>query len=228
MSLRLNSNKMNEKIWAVIPAMDEGEKIGPVIRQTKKYVNNVLVVDDGSTDNTSEAAKKSGALVLRHMINLGKGAAVKTGCDFILKKGAEKIILLDSDGQHDPKEIPNFLDALENADIVFGYRKFDENMPLVFKIGNNFINFVAKVLYGIRLKDTQSGYRAFTNYAYRKIRWTANDYSMESEMIANMAKKKLRYKQIPIKTIYSEKYKGTTVMDGVKIVLNMLMWRMKG
>ncbi len=219
---------MTENIWAVIPAMNESEKIGPVIKHTKKYVNNVLVVDDGSTDNTSEVAKKAGALVLRHIINLGKGSAVKTGCDFIVGKGAEKIILIDSDGQHDPKEIPAFLEALEDSDIVFGYRKFDRNMPLVFKIGNNFINFVTKILYGITLKDTQCGYRAFTNYAYRKIRWSSNDYSMESEMIARMGKKKMRYKQIPIQTIYSEKYKGTTMFDGIKIVLNMIMWRMKG
>ena len=166
-------------------------------------------------------------LVLRHIINLGKGASVKTGCDFALRKGAEQLILIDSDGQHNPKDIPRFLESLKEADIVFGYRKFDKNMPFVLKFGNWFINFTTRLLYEIDLRDTQCGYRAFTSEAYKKIRWKANDYSMESEMIANAGKRHLKYKEIPIQTIYTDKYKGTTFLDGIKIVFNMFLWRLR-
>ena len=82
-------------------------------------------------------------------------------------------------------------------------------------------------MYGLDLRDTQSGYRAFTAEAYQKMRWQALDYSMESEMICNAGREKLRYKEIPISTIYADKYKGTTVVDGVKIVIKMMLWRLR-
>jgi glycosyltransferase involved in cell wall biosynthesis len=213
------------KAWVVIPACNEEKHIGAVIKQVKKYSNNIIVVDDGSKDKTSNIAARAGVISLRHIVNLGKGAAIKTGCYFAIKKGAETLILLDSDGQHEPKEIPNFLKALKNVDVVFGYRKRNKHMPLILKLGNLVINKTTKLLYGLDLRDTQCGYRAFTKKAYKKIKWKSSDYSMESEMIANVGKHKLKYKEIPIQTIYSDKYKGTTVLDGIKIVLNMIWWR---
>jgi dolichol-phosphate mannosyltransferase len=211
--------------WAIIPAYNEAKRIAPVIDKIKKHCSNVLVVDDGSSDNTSDIAKSKNVHVLRHVINLGKGAALKTGCDYAVKNNAQKIVLIDADGQHDPAEIPRFLKELESKDIVFSQRGLNRNMPLVMRFGNRFINFILYVLYGIKLTDTQSGYRAFTARAYSKIRWTANDYSVESEMIIRAAKAKLRYSAIPIQTIYLDKYKGTTVIDGIKIVSKMLLWR---
>lgn len=218
---------INKDVWVVIPAYNESKKISDVIQKTKKYCSNIIVVDDGSKDKTFEIAKKTNVIVLKHIINLGKGAAVKTGCDFALKKGAKKLVLIDSDGQHDPSEIHKFLKALEKVDIVFGYRKFNKKMPFILKFGNNYINFVTKLLYGVNLRDTQCGYRALRANAYKKARWKSNDYSMESEMIANIGKRHLKYKEIPIKTIYSDKYKGTTIFDGIKIVFNMFLWRLK-
>ena len=217
----------NDNIWVIIPAHNESKRINSVIIDVKKYISNIILVDDGSNDNTYNIAKKHNIFVLKHIINLGKGAALKTGCDFALKNNAEKMIALDADGQHDPNEIPYFLEELKRYDVVFGYRTFNKDMPFVFKFGNNFINSIIKILYGIKLKDTQCGYRAFTSNAYKKIRWNANDYSMESEMIANMGKRHLKYKELPIKTIYADKYKGTTIFDGIKIVLNMFLWRLK-
>ena len=99
-------------------------------------------------------------------------------------------------------------------------------MPLVLRFGNWFISNVVRILYGIDLSDTQCGFRAFSGEAYKKIRWNASDYSMESEMISKAGKQKLKYVQIPIQTIYSDKYKGTTIVDGVKIVLNMIWWKL--
>ena len=213
------------KIYVVIPAHNESKHIAAVIKKTKKYCKNIIVVDDGSKDDTGKIAKSMKVLVLRHIVNMGKGATLKTGCDYALKKKADVIIVMDADLQHDPNEIPNFLKALKNNDIVFSYRKLYKKMPLIFKIGNNFINIATKILYGIKLKDTQCGFRAFTAETYKKIRWNALDYSMESEMITRVGKNHLKYSEIPIETIYTDKYKGTTVFDGIKIVANMILWR---
>jgi len=218
------SNKKN--IWVVIPAYNESKNISNVLKKAKRYAQNIVVVDDSSKDNTYNLAKKEGVIVLSHIVNLGKGAALKTGCDFAIKKGAKILVAMDADAQHDPNEIPNFLNALKGNDVVLGYRRFHKKMPLIFRFGNLFISKTTKFLYGLNLRDTQCGYRSFTSDAYTKMRWDALDYSMESEMIANIGKYKFRYTEIPVPTIYSEKHKGTTFLDGIKIVINMIFWRL--
>ena len=213
-------------IWAVIPACNEENNITNIIKKTKEYVDEVIVIDDGSKDKTKEFAEKADAIVLRHLVNLGKGAALKTGCDFAIKKGAKFVIALDADAQHNPDDIPRFIEKLRKYDMVFGYRKTSRKMPLVLHFGNWFISTIVNILYGIKLNDTQCGFRAFSKEAYGKIRWSAADYSMESEMISRAGKQRLKYVQIPIKTVYSDRYKGTTIIDGIKIVLNMFWWKL--
>ena len=217
---------MKNKIFAVIPAHNEQKHIGMVIKEIKKYIYNVVVIDDGSKDKTFKIAKKSKAIVLRHLVNLGKGAALKTGCDYALRNKADIIIAIDADAQHDPKEIPRFLEKIKNYDIVLTYRKVNKNMPAILRFGNWFINKTISFLYGIKIKDSQCGYRAFTAEAYKRLRWKASDYSMESEMLAKVGRYKLSYCEIPIETIYSDKYKGTTIIDGIKIVFNLLLWKL--
>ena len=215
-----------EKVFAVIAAYNEERHIKKVVVDAKKYVDEVVVVDDGSRDNTKELAKYAGAIVLRHDVNLGKGAALKTGCEFALENGADVIVTIDADTQHDPSDIPRFLSALKGCDVVLSYRKYGKAMPFILKFGNQFINKTIKFLYGLEIKDSQCGYRAFTIKAYKKLRWKANDYSIESEMIAKIGKCKLSYKELPIETVYADKYKGTTVLDGIKIVFNLLLWKL--
>jgi glycosyltransferase involved in cell wall biosynthesis len=216
---------MKNDVFVIIPAHNEQKHISSVIKRVKRRAKNIIVVDDGSRDKTYNLAKREGSIVLRHIVNLGKGAALKTGCEYALKKGAKKLIFIDADGQHKPEDIPRFLDSLRNADIVFGSRSLNKKMPFLLKLGNQFINQVNNILFGVKLRDTQSGYRALTAQAYRKIRWKSTNYSVESEIVANTGKKRLKYKEITIKTIYSDKYKGTTIIDGVKIVLNMIWWK---
>lgn len=220
-------NMKNADFWTIVPACNEENRISEVLEKIKRYCDNIVVVDDGSKDNTFNVAKEKKVFVLKHIVNLGKGAALKTGCDFALRKNAKKIIVIDADGQHDPDEIPNFLKALENKDVVFGYRTMKKSMPFVFKIGNGFISKVAEMLFGIGINDSQCGYRAFTDEAYKKIRWKSTGYYVESEMIVNAGKNHLKYGEVPIKTIYADRYKGTTILDGIKIVLNMALWRLK-
>tara|TARA_Y100000310_G_scaffold341459_1_gene440638 strand:+ start:138 stop:788 length:651 start_codon:yes stop_codon:yes gene_type:complete len=213
-------------LFVIIPAYNEASTISKVIDDVKRYTNNIIVVDDGSSDNTSKAAKD--VTILKHLTNMGKGAAMKTGIEYAIKKAATHIIFIDADGQHEAGEIPNFIEALKATDIVLGYRKLNKNMPKVLKLGNWIINKSIKILYNLELKDTQCGYRAFNTNIYNKIKWRALNYSVESEIIANIGKNHLRYKEIPIKTIYSSKYKGTTIIDGLKIVLNMILWKIIG
>ncbi|MEK6869625.1 MAG: glycosyltransferase family 2 protein [Nanoarchaeota archaeon] len=217
---------MKGRVFAVIPAYNEEKHIFKIVKKTKKYVDKVVVVDDGSRDKTREMAGKGKAIVLRHLVNLGKGAALKTGCDYAVKNSAGFIIAIDADAQHNPESIPRFLEMLKDRDIVLGYRKLNRKMPFILKFGNWFINKTIRFLYGVKIRDSQCGYRAFTAKAYKKLRWKASDYSMESEMIAKMGKYKLSYAEIPIATIYSDRYKGTTVLDGIKIVFNLLIWKL--
>jgi glycosyltransferase involved in cell wall biosynthesis len=218
------------KAFVIIPAHNEETTIGEVIKKTKKYVpsNRIVVVDDGSNDKTAEKAEKNNVAVLRHVVNLGKGAALKTGCEYAISKGADVLIAMDADGQHKPQDIPRLLRALKDKDIVFTYRAFNSHeMPLILRFGNWFIQLVSNMLFEIKIEDTQCGFRAFTKEAYKKIKWSVSDYSVESEIIAKTGKNHLKFVQVPIETTYTDKYKGTTVIDGIRIVLNMLWWKVK-
>jgi glycosyltransferase involved in cell wall biosynthesis len=220
-------NKIMDDVWVIIPACNEEKRLPDVLQRLQSITRNYIVVDDGSTDKTKEIAEKNGAIVLKHIINMGKGAALKTGCDYAYSRGAKIILVMDADGQHKPEDIPRMVNTLvqNKLDIVFGGRKPNKNMPGVFKLGNSGLSWLTNILYNVKIKDTQSGFRGFTSKSYKKIRWTSNDYAMESEMIANVGKKHLKYKEIPIQTIYLDKYKGTTIFNGLKIGFETLFWR---
>jgi len=217
------------KTIVIIPAFNEEKTINTVVKNAKKFVDKVIVVDDGSTDRTGDEAKNSGALVIRHIINMGLGFSLRTGCEKALKKGADIIVTIDADGQHDPKEIPKLVEELKKnkLDIVIGYRTPDKNMPFTKKLGNWLIYNSSKLFFGVDIKDTQSGFRVFTKKAYYKIKWDSARYAVASEIVMHIGKNKLKYKEVPIKTIYEDKFKGTTIIDGVKIFLHMVWWWIK-
>jgi len=218
----------NQKVFIIIPGLNEENHIGSVVSKIKKLgFENVVFVDDGSCDKSSDVAKKEGAKVLKHVVNLGKGSAAKTGCEFAINNGATILVLMDADGQHNPDDLKKMLDALKDNDIVFGFRHLNKNMPFMMRLGNWGINKSSQIINGISLNDTQSGFRCMTSDAYKKIKWYSNDYSMESEMISKVARYKLKFKQIPIETIYHDEYKGTTVIDGIKIFINMLKFKIR-
>lgn len=224
------SGKREEKIIAVIPAFNEEKTIREVVRETKKHVDEVIVVDDASSDNTGKEAEKEGARVLRHVVNLGLGGTLKTGCEAALLLNANIIITLDADGQHDPSEIPKLVNKLTNTnlDIVFGERAFSKKMPFMKKLGNKFFNKFSKRLFNIRIKDTQTGFRAFTSEAYKKIKWSSRDYGVASEILINAEKYKINYAGKKVKTIYNDNYKGTTPIDGLKIANKMINLKING
>jgi glycosyltransferase involved in cell wall biosynthesis len=214
-------------IVAVVPAFNEEKRIVDVLKTLKQYVDRIIVVDDGSSDRTSEVSKKY-ALVVRHIINVGKGGALRSGAKKAIQLKAKRIVFIDSDGQHDPSEIKKFIEKLDKGyDLVQGVRSTKE-MPFMKKIGNSMINSLFSMIFGLKVSDTQSGYKAFKTGIYPKIEWKSNDYFVETEILANAGKNGLRYAEVPIKTIYREKYKGITVMDGLKIGAKTIMMRLLG
>ena len=215
------------KTIAIIPCYNEEKTRAEVIKKAKKHVDKIIVVNDGSIDNTEKQAKKAD-LVLTHIVNMGKGLALKTGIEAAIKLKANIIITLDGDMQHDPNDIPRMLKEIKKGkDIVIGCRKLDENMPFTLKFGNFFLYQSFKNLFKVDIHDTQSGYRAFKAEIYPKLKWTSSGYAVETEMLIGLNKNNLKYQEIPIKTVYNDKYKGTSVIDGIKIFLSMLLWKVK-
>lgn len=215
------------KTILILPAYNEGERIVPVIRESLKYVDEVLVVDDGSRDNTSRAAKDAHARVLRHKVNLGKAAALKTGCDAAELLGADVMILMDSDGQHRPQDLPRVLAPIlkDEADIVVCSRSGGAKMPLIRYAGNRALEFAARMLFHVNIKDIQSGFRAFRVSVYPKLRWKSKNYHADAEMTIRIGRFGLRYQEVFIDTIYHDSYKGMTAADGLKLLGNIIIWR---
>jgi glycosyltransferase involved in cell wall biosynthesis len=217
------------KVSIVIPCYNEENMIAETISKIDSLVldKQIIVVDDGSEDRTFDIVKNNfqNVILLRHRINLGKGAALKTGCEAAIKLGADIIVLLDGDGQHQPEVIPQMVDKLqkENLDIIFASRKFNtQKMPHSSLLGNIFFTNLIKFFSRIKVDDVLNGFRAFKVSVYPKLIWEASDYSVETEVIMNTAKNKLKYGQFPIDTIYYDAYKGTTPFTGVKILFNLL------
>lgn len=220
------------RIIVVLPAYNESTRIGAILAQLHDAPYQIVVADDGSKDANlkTQLAGVPKVTVVRHRINLGKGAALRTGCDAALRLGADIIVVMDADGQHQPADIPRFVAPLSegSADIVYGARQIGKEMPLASFLGNKFFTVAINLLFHVFINDTQGGFRAFTADAYRKMRWDADDYSVETEMIVRAAKQNLRYREASIATIYHDKYKGTTPLDGIPILLQILKWKIYG
>jgi glycosyltransferase involved in cell wall biosynthesis len=220
------------KTVIVIPAYNEETRITKVIEKAKKY-GDVIVIDDGSSDDTKTMAEKAGACVYRHIINRGVGAALGTGFRVALDMKPDVIITMDADGQHKPEDIERIIEPIRNnkTDVVVGSRFLPDSsnphtMPIRKKVGNFFLNKITYFLYGLKCTDTQSGFRAFSCEALKKIRITTDRYAYASEMIEEIKRNNLKLKEVPIEAIYlNETKKGTTVWDGVKIFIDLVLKR---
>lgn len=213
--------------FIVIPAFNEGKRIERVLEDIKKINLPIIVVDDGSIDSTSEKARKYQVMVLRHKVNLGKGAAIRTGCEAAIAMGADAIIMMDSDGQHSVEQLPKFVEKIQSGqfDIVFGSRNMNLGVPLVRFIGNKLASVLIALLFKTYVSDLICGYRALTKKAYIQMVLQSSDYGIETEMVVKAARLKLKYCEIPIKAIYYDKFKGVTILDAFGILLNVIKWR---
>ena len=189
---------MSERIVAIIPALNAEPK---VIEETAREIEPVLVIDDGSTDRTSEVARAGGAIVLRHDVNRGKGAALKTGFAWALEKGYDGVITLDADGQHLPGEIPKFLREREasGADLIVGGRAhlFQHMLPRR-RNANRFSAWCISKCAGVRVPDSQSGFRYYSARLIRGVELRADGFDMESEVIVRAGRRGFRIVTIPI------------------------------
>jgi glycosyltransferase involved in cell wall biosynthesis len=220
------------QLCIVIPARNEGSRLGRVVRSLPRRLEGCgppipLVVDDGSDDDTALVVQNR-ALVVRHPEGRGKGAALKTGCDLAFEHGCDLFVMMDGDGQHDPADLPALVRplVLDQADLALGFRQFSGQMPLDARFANAGLTSAFSLLFGRRFRDTQCGLRAFTARAYERLRWTSNGYSVETEMLIRAARSCLRVAEIPIRTLYQERRKGTTATDGARILARMLGWRL--
>lgn len=220
-------------IYVIVPAYNEKKVIKEIVSNLLNKFSNIIVIDDGSTDGTSNEIKDLDIKILRHEINLGVGAAVQTGFKFVsMISSAHAVITFDADGQHLVKDAESMAKEVMicDADIIFGTRfpKFARNIPLIKRI---VLKTIAKITYfvtGVSLSDAHNGLKAFKVSALRNLELNFSAYSYESELITQVSKKKLKYKEMPtdIKyTDYSIK-KGQKLSNGLIIIEDLLkLWK---
>ncbi|MFT4311122.1 MAG: glycosyltransferase family 2 protein [Candidatus Woesearchaeota archaeon] len=210
------------KAYILIPAYNEEKSIGRVIEDLKKEgYKDVLVVDDGSKDDTSKIAKSKGAVVLRHLINRGQGAALQTGMSY-LKDKADVVVHFDADGQHDARQIKRFLAKIKKFDVVLGSRFLDDTTKLPFSKRVMFKGalFVSFFMSGLWLSDTHNGFRALNKKALNKIYLKQDDMAHATEILEQIKINKLKYAEVPVTITYSNysMNKGQSVFNSVKIL----------
>jgi glycosyltransferase involved in cell wall biosynthesis len=214
------------KLIAIIPAFNEEISIGTMVLKTKKYADHVIVVDDGSIDNTAEIARLAGADVIVHAKNGGKGEALKTGFREACKNGTKVIVTIDADGQHDPSEIPIVVKPILSgeADMVIGSRYLNGNsIPYYRRIGQKVLDQLTNMNSGIHVTDTQSGFRAFAIHTVPTFGFKQNGFSVESEMLAEAANAGLRIKEVDIGVRYDvDCSTENPIYHGVKVLVNIL------
>ncbi len=205
---------------------NEARYIQRVLAKIQKLTPRIIVIDDGSSDDSADLAKQAGVTVLIHSVNLGKGAALKTGCEYAFQKlGAEKVVILDSDDQHDPTLLPTFFKQLETQPVVLGIRQLDRSMPFFRRWGNHFLSSLVQLLFGTHIPDILSGYKGFTKNAYQQLRWGSSAYGVETEISIRIAQQKIPFSTIKIPTIYHDFNRGMTLFDTFEIIAQIISWR---
>jgi len=222
------TNRHNNKIVALLPAYNEEVSIGSMVLRTREHTDRVIVIDDGSNDYTSRIAKMAGAEVIRHTVNMGKGAALKTGFDAASQNGSAIIVTLDSDGQHNPTEIPKLIAPIlsGNADMVNGSRYMNgngKNTPAYRRVGQTVLDKATNFNSGIKITDTQSGFRAYSINAATAFRFKQSGFGIESEMLADAAKSNLRIDEVDISVRYDvDCSTENPVSHGVRVLVKIL------
>lgn len=217
----------------VIPAFNEARTIAEVVRGASKFADRVIVVDDGSRDETGNLAKEAGALVVRHAVNRGVGAAIGTGIEAAVRLGADAVVTMDADGQHRPEDAGRVFDRLAKGDVEFvmgsRLKKGDEpgNMPLHRVLLNTVGNVLTFLLFGVWVTDSQCGLRGLSHKAARTIELRTSGMESISEFIKEMKDKRWRHDEVAIKAIYTDysMSKGQNFFLGIKVALKLIFRR---
>lgn len=226
------------KLAIVIPAYNEESAIKDVLlslpKKIKGFDNIVsIVVDDGSIDNTYEIAKDYATYAVRHVVNLGVGAATTTGLEAAKKLKIDVAVTIDADGQHNSKDIERLVQPVidDKADVVIGTRMLDtKGMPVLKIFGNWFMNFLTFLVFHKWTTDSQSGMKAFSAKALKKIQLHSIGYEVCSEMIGEIKRNKLKLSEIPIEVIYTDysKARGQNWINGINVFTKMLAIKIIG
>ena len=220
------------KIIAAIPCLNEEAFIGDIVTRAKKYIDKVIVVDDGSTDNTFEAAQAAGAEVIKHKTNQGAGAATKTAFEVAKRSHTDILVTLDGDGQHNPDEIPQLLAPIlnEEADLVIGSRFLKSNlrqMPKYRKFGIDVITFLYNFGSKVRVSDAQCCFRAQNRKLIEAVNITEAGFGFSVQVLIQVRKKGFTIKEVPISCIYhSQSSSLNPVTHGLGVAFNVIKLRL--
>lgn len=216
--------------WLIVPLYNEGTVVRAVIEQARETFPNVVCVDDGSSDDSVAEALAGGAVVLKHPINLGQGAALQTGLDFaVAQPGAEYFVTFDSDGQHQTSDALRMVERLRNEplDIVVGSRFLDGRTKpgLLKKIVLRAAVLFERISTGVKLTDAHNGLRALNRTAATGIRIRQNRMAHASEIVAQMGRLRLRYAEEPVHIIYTDysRAKGQSLWNSVNILSELFI-----
>lgn len=220
------------KVCILMTALNEETMIEEVLSGLiKRGYKNIVLVDDGSTDTTYKRAKRFPIIILRHIINRGKGAALQTGTEYILKRDYKVIVHFDADGQHNPDDIEKLIIPIfeEDIDVVFGSRFLGEvyGMPLLRKVILKGGIFFTNLLYGIKLTDVHNGMRAFKTDVFKKIVFTEDRFAYASELLEKIVKEGFKFKEVPVTIKYTDYSlaKGQKNINAINIFFRMIKRR---
>jgi len=215
------------KIIAVIPCLNEAAFIGDIVAKAREHVDKVFVIDDGSSDRTADVARSAGAEVISHATRRGAGAATRSGFEEAIKFGADIVVTLDGDGQHNPAEIPLLLQPLlqSQADLVIGSRFIEHatNIPLYRKFGIDIITWMYNLGSKVKVTDAQSGFRAHSRKLLESVAITHDDFSFSVEVLVKARKKGFRIEEVPISCLYHDQ--GSTsdpLTHGFSVVMAVI------
>jgi len=200
------SASANGRYCVVIPAFNAAETIGALVRDVKRQGLPVLVVNDGSNDQTAPIASQEGAVVISHLRNQGKGRALRTGFEYALRSQYDGVITMDSDGQHDPAEIPSLIQAGErqHAGIVVGNRMATATMPLLRRWVNRGMSWIVSAVAHQQFPDSQSGFRLIHKEVLANTPLRANGFDIETELLLAAAKRHWKTIFVPVRTTYDK------------------------
>ncbi len=230
------SKSASKKVALVIPAYNEGRVIQQVVRDLKTVFENtgydtlVVVVDDGSKDDTADQARRGGAYVIKHILNTGSGGATATGLSYAQQNGFDIATTSDADGQHAPEDVLSGLNVIISGgvDLLIGSRLIDkQGMSRVKVLGNKGLSFITYLLFGISVTDSQSGLRVFSRKALSELKWKTSGYEFCSEMLWRAKQLGLHIDEFPIKAIYTDYSvaKGQNNWNAFNIIKSLLRRR---
>lgn len=219
-------------IIAAIPCFNEQDFIGDIVTSAKQYVDKVIVIDDGSTDNTSEVAKAAGAEVIRHEVRRGAGFATKSGFEAAKANNADVLVTLDGDGQHNPAEITRLLSAIvpQEADLVIGSRflKAETNMPRYRKFGIDVITWLYNFGSRVKVSDSQSCFRAYSRRLLEAINTLEKGFGFSVELLIQARKRGFKITEVPISCVYhSQGSSLNPVIHGVGVAMSVIKLRLR-